>query len=398
MTRVKAEAPVAVHRRRRLWKTRRTGRSDFERVRRYTFWTLLSGAAVAWLAPIAGVAERVGRGEPLLWATPVWVVGLVVFTVCYVTAVKAAVADRPYTRPVLISGVVALIVLATDDMGVFTGAITAAWAGIAAIKGSVRRTLLIWLGSSLVTAALSDPDVRGLNLSMAVWMGMVIVWANRFQLWLWKVLKAASEGREAQARLAVTEERLRFARDMHDLVGHSLSAIAVKSELAAKLAVHDGSRAAAEMTEVQGLARESLREIRAAVRGYRTVDFDAELRSVRAVLEAAGIRCGLDLPDAVLPEEVGTLLAWVVREGTTNVLRHSTARRCHIAVTVEGGQGGTAVLQMTNDGVERRRRGQGSGLAGLSERTAALGGSLTAGPTASGGYLLRAAVPMEGVV
>src|SRR5690606_23638090 len=124
-----------------------------------------------------------------------------------------------------------------------------------------------------------------------------------------------------------------FSRDLHDVVGHSLSAIAVKSELAARLATLQPERAEAEMREVRQLAREALREIRAVVRGYRTVDLDSELRSVRAVLNAAEIRTELELPGTRLPDEVSTVIAWLVREGTTNVLRHSTASWCRIAVT-----------------------------------------------------------------
>jgi two-component system sensor histidine kinase DesK len=218
--------------------------------------------------------------------------------------------------------------------------------------------------------------------------------ANRFQLWFWQVVKLAEEGKEAQSRLAVTEERLRFSRDLHDLVGHSLSAIAVKSEVAVKLSKVDTGRAVAEMDEVRGLARQALKEIRTAVRGYRTVDLDAEMRSMTAVLEAAGIRCTLETPQERLPEELATLLAWVVREGTTNVLRHSSATRCRIMIALRDG---TAVLEMTNDGmVETGGRG-GTGLVGLSERLAVMEGVVAAGPGGAGEFRLRATIPLEGV-
>ena len=127
-------------------------------------------------------------------------------------------------------------------------------------------------------------------------MSAVVPPSNRLWVWIYTLAVQAHEGREAHAQLAVAEERLRFARDLHDLVGHQLSAIAVKTELAVRLADADTVAAKAEMTEVNALTRTALRELRQAVRGYRELDLNAELDSVKGVLEAAGVRCELRLP------------------------------------------------------------------------------------------------------
>ncbi|QFG27541.1 sensor histidine kinase [Actinomadura sp. WMMB 499] len=221
---------------------------------------------------------------------------------------------------------------------------------------------------------------------------LTVAWVNRYQRRMWDMHLEAHAARDAVARLAVTEERVRFSRDLHDLLGHSLSLIAVKSELAMRMAESDPARAGAEMADVRTAAREALREVRAAVRGYRAVELDAELAGVRAVLEAAGIRCDAADPPADLPSEVGSVLAWVIREGATNVIKHSDARRCAVALTVYGH---AVVLEMRNDGVRgRNTEPAGSGLTGLEERVAVLGGEITAGRHGRDGFLLRAVVPL----
>src|SRR5690606_10145432 len=162
--------------------------------------------------------------------------------------------------------------------------------------------------------------------------------------WLWWTIRDAHESQDAKAKLAVAEERLRFARDLHDLLGHSLSVIALKSELAAKLATKDPDKAAAEMADVRRLTGESLTEVQLAVDGYRTLDLDEELTRARTALEAAGTRCVVEAGPGELSPEARALLAWVVREGATNVLKHSSASRCSITFA-------DGVLEMRNDGV-----------------------------------------------
>src|SRR5262249_3539777 len=137
--------------------------------------------------------------------------------------------------------------------------------------------------------------------------------------------------REELARGAVNEERLRFARDLHDLLGHSLSTIVLKSELAGRL-VPPG-RAAAEIADVQRAARDALQQVRAAVAGYRRPSLVSEIAAARELLAAAGIDARIGPSPAALPLAADGLLGWAVREGVTNVVRHSRARLCTIRLT-----------------------------------------------------------------
>ena len=144
--------------------------------------------------------------------------------------------------------------------------------------------------------------------------------------------------REELARLAVSEERLRFARDLHDLLGHSLSLITLKSELAERLLPHttENEKAAREVRDLQGVARDALREVREAVSGYRRPSLDEELSGSRAMLEAAGISCQVHNEAGVLPNDTEAILTWAVREGVTNVVRHSRAKSCEIRLSRDG--------------------------------------------------------------
>ncbi|WP_017556104.1 sensor histidine kinase [Nocardiopsis baichengensis] len=237
-----------------------------------------------------------------------------------------------------------------------------------------------------------------------VW-GLAVVYAplamsgNLASVWLYELARDAFAGREAQARLAVSEERLRFARDMHDLLGHSLSGMTVKSELAARLTDRgDPSAAAGQMREVQSAARTALREMRGAVSGYRELDLAQELDTVRGVLAASGIAVTVRGGPEAVPDNVRGPAAWVVREGATNVVRHSEAERCTVVLRREGAQ---VVVEVRNDGAPRAVEGagpagtpQGNGITGLTERVAAVGGTLEAGPSGGDGFLLRAVLPV----
>ncbi|GAT65433.1 histidine kinase [Planomonospora sp. ID91781] len=381
---------------------RRRTRSQVERLRRLTAWMLGIGIFLAWVGPLGWFANSTRPVPVLSWS--LGLLGLAAFTVLQVRVIRAALEGTTAHREVAASGAVALAVLLVQDGHLLAwGLIAPAWASGAALVLNRSATLaatVVATGAGLYlmwpdawAAFYPDQETFGGAIGGYVAASLTVPWMNRFQLWFWEVVRAAEAGKAAQAQLAVTEERLRFARDLHDLVGHSLSAIALKSEVAAKLVKSDTGRAAAEMDAVRGLAREALKEIRTAVRGYRTVDLEAELHSMTAVLEAGGIRCALEAPPDGVPEEEATLLAWVAREGTTNVLRHSSATRCRISVTVHGG---TAVLEMVNDGVTGTGVRGGTGLIGLSERLAPAGGTVTAGPGRPGEFRLRATVPLEG--
>lgn len=263
---------------------------------------------------------------------------------------------------------------------------------------SVRR--MWWVPSAaavttgLAVLAVGMPVTKALGYAVGVLLGSLFFGATcGFSAWLLTTVYELDRSREVQARLAVAEERLRFGRDLHDVMGRNLAVIALKSELAVQLARRERPEAVEQMIEVQRIAQESQREVRDVVRGYREADLSVELEGARGVLTAAGMDCRVDFgagPD--LPSEVQSALGWVVREATTNVLRHGDAQRCLIRLTAL--EGGSVTLVVENDGAPQAPAGPpGSGLAGLRERLAALDGTLQAGLVGDGLFRLRAQIP-----
>lgn len=174
-------------------------------------------------------------------------------------------------------------------------------------------------------------------------------------------------------RLAKVAERERIARDLHDLLGHTLSLIILKSELASKLADRDIERARGEIRDVERISREALAQVRGAVRGYRSAGLRYELEAARETLTTAGIRAEIDAADVALPATEESVLALAVREAVTNVVRHAQATVCRIAIA----QGdGMCIVTIADDG----RGGEeafGTGLRGMRERVESLGGTMT---------------------
>jgi two-component system sensor histidine kinase DesK len=200
-------------------------------------------------------------------------------------------------------------------------------------------------------------------------------------LWSWDVAERLDEARRLAGQLAVAEERLRFAADLHDIQGHHLQVIARKSELAARLAHADPARAAAEMQEVQRLSTDALHDTRAVVHGYRRTRLEDEVANATKILAAADIEVGRHIePTAAadidrLSSSSRHLLGLVMREATTNVLRHSQARHADVDYRLTNGM---AWLQVRNDGAAHSSApGAGTGLRTLAERLEAAGGQLT---------------------
>jgi two-component system, NarL family, sensor histidine kinase DesK len=205
-----------------------------------------------------------------------------------------------------------------------------------------------------------------------------------------QVARSNSKLAEAQAdlaRLAAENERIRIARDLHDLLGHSLTTITVKAGLASRIGVTDPSRASQEMSEVETLARQALVDVRAAVENYRNVTLTGQLATGRELLRAAGITA--DLPHAVdiVSPAYQELFGWVVREGLTNIVRHSRASSCTIRVSA-------SCVEIMDDGVGGAAQ-HGNGLSGLRERVAAAGGVFDAGPMQPKGWRLRVSLSSE---
>jgi two-component system sensor histidine kinase DesK len=248
-------------------------------------------------------------------------------------------------------------------------------------------------GGAALAVGLPAGEALGYGLGVAIGVS-ALSFTYGFSAWLIRTVWELDRSRELQARLAVAEERLRFGRDLHDVMGRNLAVIALKSELAVQLARRERPEAVEQMIEVQRIAQESQREVREVVRGYREADLAVELEGARGVLAAAGIDCRVEFAAVrELPAGVQSALGWVVREATTNVLRHGDARSCTIGLS--GGAGDRLTLVVENDGVPDAPAGPpGSGLAGLRERLAVLDGTLEAGPVGGGRFRLRAEVPV----
>ena len=233
-------------------------------------------------------------------------------------------------------------------------------------------------------------------VSLVIIAGMVI--SVRLSGWLLAVTRELDRARSAAGRLAVAEERLRFSRDLHDVVGRSLSGISLTSELAGALLARGRTEEAAEkIAAVRGLAADAQADMRAVVADYRRAQLADEVDAARRLVEGSGARWTTTLDGgevggiADLPEHVREPLAWVVREGTTNALRHARPTRVEALHEVRRDGAGAVRLTLTNDGVDAapRRAGElaaeggelgagGHGLTGLRERLAPLGGTLEA--------------------
>ncbi|EFG08165.1 sensor histidine kinase [Streptomyces clavuligerus] len=276
-----------------------------------------------------------------------------------------------------------------------------------------RVTALAHLG--VLAAVFALTSLTGMGLGQRIFTAVFVTfasawlaWTGRASLWVLAVMWELREARDVQARLAVAEERLRFGRDLHDVLGRNLAVVALKSELAVQLARRGRPEAVDQMLEVQQIAQDSQREVREVVRGYREADLRAELEGARSVLEAAGITCTVVLGRLELPGEVESTLGWVVREAATNVLRHGDPRRCTISV---GEVDGTALLVVENDGAgphpapaasatpaasaASAPERPGTGLAGLRERLSAVGGELETDSGRTGRFRLLARIPLD---
>jgi two-component system sensor histidine kinase DesK len=191
--------------------------------------------------------------------------------------------------------------------------------------------------------------------------------------------------REENARLALSDERNRFARDLHDILGHSLTVITVKAELASRLIDVDTDRTKAELADLERLSRDALADVRRAVEGYRELTLPGELARARMALSAAEIDAELPNTTDDVPTDRRELFAWAVREGITNVIRHSGAGRCTVVL-------GEHEVEVRDDGRGAVATGSGYGLTGLRERATALGGIVVT-QSLDPGFSLKVVVP-----
>jgi two-component system sensor histidine kinase DesK len=229
---------------------------------------------------------------------------------------------------------------------------------------------LLFLQFGLELIRLTPAAIIGNLLINSLLVGALGIGARFF----WQSYTQLVAAREQLASLAVTEERLRFARDLHDLLGQSLSVLVLKSELVSKQLPEDTDETVRhEVRDIANVARKSLNDVREAVAGYRQPTLQAEISSARNALRAAGI--GLVVEDKVgtLTSEQDGVLAWCLREAVTNVVKHSGAKRCDVRIFRDDG---LAQLDVSDDGHGAETLNGGSGLAGMRERVALVGGSM----------------------
>ena len=193
--------------------------------------------------------------------------------------------------------------------------------------------------------------------------------------------RALAEAREENARLAIQDERNRMARDVHDILGHSLTVITVKAELAVRLMEVSPERAKVEVEDLERLARDALADVRQAVAGFREMSLPAELARARSSLAAAGIEADLPTAADAVPTDLRELCAWTLREGVTNVIRHSAATSCRVTLDERG-------ITIADNGTGPQPGVPGTGLVGLKERAEAVGARLETRPVPPHGFEL----------
>ena len=258
------------------------------------------------------------------------------------------------------------------------------WAGMAGwLAGSILLLIPGWPAWALFSAVIVGVFAWSLIVGQGPYgvayltvanldTGLVVFGLARLALII-SYLKAT---RTELARFAIVKERMRFARDLHDLLGYSLSAITLKAELTRRLVSSNPARARDELAELLDVARQALSDVRLVARGYRNMSLSKEAGAAVSLLSAAGIRTEVEVDCGTLTEEVDTALATVLREAVTNMLAHSAAQNCTIRADMARG---AVTLRVTNDGVpsSEASRGCGGGLENLASRLEAVGGKLS---------------------
>jgi len=362
-------------------------------VRRWTaWWHELSSAAkfrlysrLTFQAAIAGLVIASTTSLSSAAAIPAILVGGAAAVVAVEAqpdfATVAGMVTRPWMLPVATATLAALWVggavvsqLATAESIVAVARLSGVFAALLALFAVVPFTRHKWwimVGLSLVTGLVFAPSPEGGVRTAAVLLisGIFAVGMTLLTVWALGIIDELDRAKLVEAELQVAEERLRFARDLHDVVGRGFSAIAVKSELAVALSrAGDQERAVAEMEAVRGLAVESMGQMRTLVRGYRNIDLRGEVAGARSLLSAVGCELVVEGDAAKVPRRFHDVAAWVVREGTTNIVEHSAATLATLAL----GSGGMSLRNDRPHGTI----GERSGLRGLTERLAAVGARL----------------------
>ena len=375
----------------------REARSGLRRLRLLTWWSTagpvyaIGGVAAGWLMVADGpgpLRSGILGGVLLASGAGGWLLSRPLRR-DHVTHGQAEVTSDVGVRGAVVAGcagavLVALLGPQLGAAGLLSPAGLACMTAAVAVVAPRRARLPLLAGGVVIAAGLATAGsvlatgrVDRQLLGTAVLFTAAFPQAIVFQHWMWEVAGRLDQAGHMAAELAVAQERLRFAGELHDIQGHHLQVIALKSELAGRLAESDPAAAVEHMAEVQALARTALQDTREVVHGYRRVSLVDELANSAKVLTSAGIRCPppVQAHAEELTELTRNLLGLVVRETTTNVLRHSRAR--HAAVQLEVADD-TAVLEVRNDGTQQAaNQPPGTGLPVLRDRLAAAGGSLS---------------------
>jgi two-component system sensor histidine kinase DesK len=336
--------------------------SDVDKVRLYTrqsFVVILVGLVVA------GVSQSIAEKD-VVTAVSSLIGALAAGAVLQRTSSMGGTSRRSPRLPLV-------VLIAASAVSVAFGSVPIIlWTALLVTAAVAALVDLRWSLAAAV-AAMAVSAVLGADAPQIVFLGLFIAFMAltvHLSMWLLRLVTELEATRDSAAALSVAEERLRFSRDLHDVVGRALSAIAVKSELAATLARRGDDRAAAQMDEVRELAQDSMSDARELVRGYRSVDVESEVVGARSLLSAAGIRTEIVGEASDVPPRAAEQAAWVVREGVTNILRHSNATFCRMEF-------GANRIRLVNDAPSPARgTGDGTGLNGLRERLAEVGGEL----------------------
>jgi two-component system sensor histidine kinase DesK len=358
-------------------------------------WRLVVTRAVAllYLFYVAGAIRQNAHGA----AAILGYVGLAAFAAGWLLILHATFAPPARFWPLY--GMLAALMVLELPLAHAAGFVLAVFLTICTVARLGARSFPV-VAVLALASLLVPPAIPAWNTSIGTAFGdvtpvaILVVALSIFALM--RVLQNNSALAQAQAELAslaAENERFRIARDLHDLLGHSLTTITVKAGLAARLGAPGQDRARQEqalqeIAEVETLARQALADMRAAVANYRDVTLTGELATGRQLLRAAGIAA--DLPRAVdmVDPAHQELFGWVVREGLTNIVRHAHASSCAVRLA-------PAAVEITDDGVGGRA-GPGNGLTGLRERVAAAGGVIDAGPVQPAGWRLRASLAADG--
>lgn len=344
------------------------------------------GLAAVWLVFLVWPARAVlALGDPV--RRGLGVAALVVFAVAYL-----AVFARPRTQgaftasdtgrhdrrgaSLTIGPMVAAMIALTWLVGAAAAGLTVFLAVAGTVELTARRAAVLVVSMAAVTAvvAVQTGQLGDVILPFIILVSSLALWSSR------RIISDNARLRQAEGELAamrVVAERERVARDVHDILGHTLTVLTIKAQVADRLVDDDPARAHAELAEIEALTRNALADVRSTVTRLRVPDLAEQLAASGTALRTAGIGLAVEGDPARVPEEHRPLLAWALREATTNVIRHSGAREVRVRVRPDA-------LAVVDDGRGIPEGASGNGLTGLRERVRAAGAELTLAPDRPG--------------